>query len=285
MLNMENLFAYTEVQYQLVYHILVLGVGTMLAGLVYFMVTSRFVAPKYRVSSFLSAVVMVSAALILYNQQMSWAESFAWDGKAHVPMLEENFSNGFRYANWSIDVPCLLIQLLIVLNITGAKFRSTFVGFVVAGLLMIWTGYVGQFYETSNITQLLIWGAISTVFYVYINYLIGMRIFKNLADMPKTARRVMKSVFWLLMISWVLYPLAYLAPWYAPSADGMVARQIMFTTADITSKVIYGVLLGYAAQVRSAAEGYEPAVKSLISDGKLPESMRLSSSKTAVPSS
>lgn len=44
---------------------------------------------------------------------------------------------------------------------------------------------------------------------------------------------------------------------------GVVARQVIYTVADISSKVVYGVLLTMAAQIRSEAEGYqeEPLLK------------------------
>jgi len=41
------------------------------------------------------------------------------------------------------------------------------------------------------------------------------------------------------------------------SEAGVVGRQITYTIADISSKVIYGVLLTQVAQIRSKADGYE----------------------------
>lgn len=64
-----------------------------------------------------------------------------------------------------------------------------------------------------------------------------------------------------MLVSWLLYPGAYLMPAMWDSADGVVARQITYTVADITSKVIYGVLLSVIARKVSAAEGYAPAVE------------------------
>ena len=41
------------------------------------------------------------------------------------------------------------------------------------------------------------------------------------------------------------------------SEAGVVGRQLVYTVADISSKVIYGVLLGFIAQIRSEADGYK----------------------------
>lgn len=257
--NMENLFSYNSVQFDIVSHILTLGVGAQVAGFVYFLSTAKETSPRYRLSSTLSAVVMVSAALILANQQFSWSQAFTWDGNRWNPS-DSTFSNGYRYVNWSIDVPMLLTQLLVVLGISGKQFRRTFIGFVVGGLLMIYTGYVGQFYETTSLTTMNSWGAVSTVFMIYICYLVGMSIFKTAQNMPGDTGRQARAIFWLLILSWTLYPIAYLMPWLSPTPNGMVARQILYTVADISSKVIYGVMLSQLATKLSALEGYMPAV-------------------------
>jgi bacteriorhodopsin len=260
--NMENHFAYTSAQFDIVTHVLTLGVGAQIAGLIYFVLTRKNSAPRYQLSSVLSAVVMVSAALILLNQQINWTSAFTWDGQMWQ-RSDSTFSNGYRYVNWSIDVPMLLTQLLIVLGITGAKFKRIWLGFTLGGLAMIYTGYVGQFYETTSIPNLLIWGGISSVFMVYICYLVGVTIFRTAHTLPGTTGSLMRSIFWLLIASWTLYPIAYLVPWFMPTEWGMVLRQTLYTVADITSKVIYGVMLSRVADERSAHEGYLPALESL----------------------
>ena len=120
-----------------------------------------------------------------------------------------------------------------------------------------------------SISQLLLWGAISTVFFVYMNYIVGIRIFPSLKVLPAPAARVMRRVFWLMMFAWTLYPIAYLVPWIMPSADGVVWRQAFFTLADVSSKVVYGIMITYVALVRSAAEGFEPAVKLFRASGNV----------------
>ena len=40
--------------------------------------------------------------------------------------------------------------------------------------------------------------------------------------------------------------------------SGVVGRQMTYTVADVCSKVIYGVMLTYVAQILSKEEGYEP---------------------------
>ncbi len=107
--------------FQLVSHVLTLGYAAMAASLIFFILTIKTNLPKYRMSSVLSVVVMVSALLLLFEQQNQWVEAFTLNNGVYE--LTGNFSNGFRYLNWLIDVPMLLIQILFVVGVAGAAFK------------------------------------------------------------------------------------------------------------------------------------------------------------------
>lgn len=259
LISFENLFSYSPMGYDIVAHTLTLGYAVMLAALFYFAMTIRTVAPRYRISSVLSVVVMVSAALILFSQQLSWTNAFAFNATTGLYERVANadaFSNGYRYLNWLIDVPMLLFQILFVVQLTSARRASLRNQFFISGPLMIVTGYIGQFYETTNLTAFLVWGLISTIFFVHVLYLMYMIIKDARSTLSPRAARVMGAIWWLFLISWMLYPGAYLMPLLLNSEAGVVGRQITYTVADITSKVIYGVLLTAVAQIRSEEEGY-----------------------------
>ncbi len=266
MLTFENLFSYSPMAHDMVAHVLTLGYAVMLAALAYFILTIRTVAPRYRISSVLSVVVMVSAFLLLYMQKTSWMDTFAYNpatGLYETADSGARFSNGFRYLNWLIDVPMLLLQILFVVELTKQRRDSLRTQFFISGPLMIITGYIGQFYESTNTTALLIWGAISTAFFVHVLYLMYRLISESRKGLPAAASRIMGSIWWLFLFSWMLYPGGYLMPVLLNSEAGVVGRQITYTVADIASKVIYGVLLARVAQIRSEAEGYreEPLLK------------------------
>lgn len=256
-MNLENLLTYNPVQWQIVAHILVLGFAAQAAGFVYFIMTMRDLAPRYRIASVLGSIVMVSAFLLLYAQSQSWQNTFVFENGAFV-RGEGMFSNGFRYLNWLIDVPLLLLQLVVVLGLAAAAARRLGVLFVGSGVAMIVLGYVGQFYETSSLAGLWIWGAVSTIFYAVLLYLAWTEIGKALPRMPEAAASMLKLIRWVFVVFWTFYPIAYIIPAIWPTADGVVARQLLFTVADIVAKVIYGVMITKVAIDLSRAEGYTP---------------------------
>lgn len=259
-MNVENTFSYDFFQYTIVSHVFTVGYAAMASGLVYFLLTSKNSLPRYQLSSTLSAVVMISAFLELLVISLRWNSSFVFDGEAFVSSGQTLFSNGYRYMNWTIDVPVLLTQLLIVLGVTGAAFRRGWITFTVAGLAMIYTGYAGQFYEVERSAPFWIWGSISTVFFLVILWLVHRTVYGNVGRLPEEVHSLVRAVWWLLLFSWLLYPGAYLMPALWDSADGVVARQITYTVADVTSKVVYGILLAVIARKVSKHEGHGEAV-------------------------
>jgi len=261
---------FSEMAYQMVAHVLTLSYAVMLAALFYFVLAIKGVAPKYRMSSILSVVVMVSAFLLLYVQANNWTSSFKFDierGRYYLGNGSDLFNNGYRYLNWLIDVPMLLFQILFVITLKRSSFSSIRNQFWFSGAGMIITGYIGQFYEVTNLVAFAVWGAISTLFFIHILYLMKKVINEGKEGIPLKAQQTLNSIWVLFLVSWMLYPGAYLMPHLLGieggffNESGVVGRQITYTVADICSKVIYGILLTNVAVILSKHEGYKPEVE------------------------
>jgi bacteriorhodopsin len=260
-MSFENLFSYSATQFEIVLGVFTLTAAVFAACLVYSIATAGSISPRYRLTSYLTGVVMVSAFFELGLLALRWSGAFAWDGTAYV-LTDSLFSNGFRYMNWSIDVPVLLTQLLIVGGITGTLFFRRWAAFVIAGLAMIWTGYVGQFDEIDGGAQFWVWGAVSTVFYVWLLVVAYQTIRDAKASSSPGVAKMFGAVWYLFVVSWSIYPLAYVMPQIWNDPNGVVARNLIYSFADISSKAVYGVLLAAIAQKLSAEQGFQPAIDS-----------------------
>lgn len=262
---------YSEMAYQMVAHTLTVGYAIMFAALIYFILTIKTVQPKYRTTAVLSVVVMVSAGLLLFIQAQNWDQAFAFDSQSGRYMLADSsalFNNGYRYLNWLIDVPMLLFQILFVVSLTKSSFSATRNRFWISGTAMILTGYVGQFYEVTNFTLFVVWGTISTVFFIDILITMKKVINEGSEGIPADAQRYMGYIWTIFLFSWMLYPGAYLMPYLIPpgleasitgwaAEAAVVGRTMTYTVADVTSKVIYGILLTIVAQILSKEAGYD----------------------------
>jgi bacteriorhodopsin len=134
---------------------------------------------------------------------------------------------------------------------------------------MILTGYVGQYFEPAvagvpgyeGAEQFWIWGLISTAFYVWMLLILANAVRNPKGDPSDQVRSRLKFCFWFLLATWSIYPLAYAMPLFSPTADGVVVRQVIYTIADVSSKLVFGVILSQVALQRSANEGFKPALE------------------------
>jgi hypothetical protein len=77
------------------------------------------------------------------------------------------------------------------------------------------------------------------------------------------AQPIFGAILPLFYISWFLYPGAYLMPalmtfGIADYEFAIVAQQMTYTIADITSKVIYGAMLNISSTILSEEQGFVP---------------------------
>lgn len=254
--------------FEIVNHILTLGYASMAAALLYFAMTKNSSMPKYRLSAVISVVVMTSAFLLLYTQRESWSNAYTFTGEGYT--LKEGaelFTNGYRYLNWMIDVPMLLIQILFVAEIVGKKRLSYMKKFTFSGVMMILLGYVGQFYEpgrlNADIGAWAIWGLLSTAFFIHVLILIKQVIKDGASRMEGPAKGIFAAILPLFYVSWWLYPIAYAAPVLLETGVSyeftVVSQQVIYTIADISSKVIYGIMLTVTATMLSEQQGFSEA--------------------------
>lgn len=262
--NIENLVPLTSGQYTMGSLILMVSYGAHFAFIIYFVLTSFQLAPRYRVVPILSAVVMASAGLSLLREFSLWDASYAFDGSLYQPLSEgSTFTNAFRYGNWTITVPLLLTQLGIALALPRKELYPRAARMIISALLMIWTGLYGQFGETGDWSRLNIWGVISTVFFVWLIIEVRGVIAQGVATSPGELKAWPKNIFWYFLATWGLYPIAYALPQLGFTGDVVVTRQLLFSIADISTKLVYGIILSRYVLRRSALEGYVPAAEAL----------------------
>ena len=129
-------------EYLLVYNVFSLVVASMFGAFIYFAFNVSQVSKKYRSAVVVSAVVVAVAGYHYFRIFTGWA-----DGE---------FNEGYRYADWLLTVPLLLIELLIVLGITSEKRRPLAIKLVIAAIAMIALGYPGEV-STSDSTKWIFW--------------------------------------------------------------------------------------------------------------------------------
>jgi bacteriorhodopsin len=127
---------------------------------------------------------------------------------------------------------------------------------------MIVLGYPGdmhtQLFGLTNGT----WGALSTIPFLYIMYVLFVEISKSLASQSAKVQGLLKGARLLLVATWGVYPITFIlamgaAPGDAPSFSDVVAREIGYSIADILAKCVFGLIIFTVARIKSAEESKE----------------------------
>lgn len=262
--SIENLVALTPGQYTSGSLILMVSYGAHFAFILFFLAMAWQLAPRYRIVPIMSAVVMASAGLSLMREFSLWQESYELVGTMYQPLAENtSFTNAFRYGNWTITVPILLTQLAIAFGLPRPELQKRAIRMIIPAVLMIWTGLMGQFGETGDWSRLNIWGIISTVFFAWLIVEVRGVITRGVQTSPAQLQGWPKNIWWYFLATWGIYPIAYALPQLGFTGDVVVVRQLLFSIADISSKLIYGLILSRYVLRRSALEGYVPAAEAL----------------------
>jgi len=225
--------------YTLVYNALSFGTAVMLGAFVYFLTQINSVAKAYRSGVAVSAVVVGIAGYHYYR---------IWQGFSEGEMNE-----GYRYADWLITVPLLVIELLIVLGVANEVRKGLMRKLVPATVLMIALGYPGEV-SSDNGTKWL-WWVLAMIPFVYILWVLYGQLQEASSRESGAVAGAIKNATVVLVVTWCVYPIAYLFPVFDANSEGLeVLRQVGYTFADITAKALYGLMILGIAKARTANE-------------------------------
>src|SRR5918998_3170074 len=261
-----------------------LGAGFALFAYFVYSWTSRTeVSVRYR-PSVLAGLCLAGVAMLAYLLlYQDWDSGFRLEGDVYVPTEEARTSESTRYIDWSVTVPLLTVELLAVCSVAGAKARALRFRTMAAAFLMIFTGYLGSqvLAQGRDVTALVVWGLISTVFFVYLYVALIGAVRRSLPTMGAEAGASLRNATIVLLGSFGVYPLVYAVPVFAEVTPAwFTAMQVAYSAADVVAKIGFGVLVHKVAKLRTAedvAAGIdthpEPVWSSNVpkSDGVLPE--------------
>ena len=241
-------------QWNLVYNTFSFGLVSMLACTVYTLVAQARVLPKYRNALVMSSMVTFIAGYHYWRIFNSFSESS--DGlKVDLSGAPGSFNEAYRYVDWLLTVPLLLVEVIAVLALAKEVSMSLIMRLVPASAAMIALGYPGEISTDQN-TQVL-YGVLSTLPFLYILYVLFVELTKSLDRQPAGVAATVKNLRLLLIATWGVYPIAYILGMGAgdPTANAFVGVQVGYTIADVLAKCVFGLTILKIARMKSHAEG------------------------------
>ncbi|GAB2914336.1 hypothetical protein GCM10027047_10440 [Rhodococcus aerolatus] len=247
-------------QYELVLYGLVVAFLALFAAGVYSFATRHEVSKKYRPASLASALICWIASLAYLALVVTFLTKYSAnaDGTRYTP-APGTIITGLRYTDWTVTVPLLVVELLAVCSLARQRVRTLRLVGVAAAFLMIVTGFLGVVaagQSSASTAELLIWGVVSTVFFVVLYPVLIGAVRETRATIGAEAGVSLRNATILLLSVFGVYPIVYLVPLWAGdgSAAWATTIQLAFTAADITAKVGFGVLIHKVAKLRTAED-------------------------------
>ena len=242
----------TNGQFNLVYNVLSLGLASMLFTSIFLFVGRDRVLPRYRMAVMVSGTVTAIATYHYFRMFDNFNHAFA-GMTANNP---DAYNVGYRYVDWLLTVPLLLVELVAVLALARAAQSSILNRLVPAAAAMILLGYPGDAkLDIMGITPG-IWGLLSTIPFLYILYVLFVELGKSLERQSAAVQRKVKELRLLLLATWGVYPIAFIANMNATGFDeaGFVLREVGYSVADILAKCLFGLVIFTIARIKSAED-------------------------------
>jgi len=249
------MFSMTAGQFDLVYNSLSFTLASMMASTIFFWLRLGSVNEKYKSALTITGLVTFIAAYHYIRIFNSWTEAYAFGADGGAPTLTgQPFNDAYRYMDWLLTVPLLLIEIVFCMNLPAAEISSTSWKLGVASGLMIVIGYPGELIVTASATRFFYWvGAMIPFLYVVYTLLVGLNGAIASEGNPAVAA-MLKQVCWATVISWCTYPVVYLFPLMGfEGANAVVAIQLGYCVSDIISKCGVGFLIYNITITKSAA--------------------------------
>jgi len=236
-------------QYDLIYNAFSFAFATLAAATIFFWLGRSQVHDRYKTALTITGLVTFIAAYHYLRIFDSWGAAYdVVDGT--VVATGVAFNAAYRYVDWLLTVPLLLIELILVMGLSRAETisRATRLGILAA--LMIALGYPGEVSETASSRW--IWGLASMVPFLWIVYELFVGLSKSIAAQPEDVRGLVNTARWVTVLSWAFYPVVYFAGAIGlGGAEAQTIIEVGYTIADLTSKVLFGVLI-YMIAVRKS---------------------------------
>ncbi|MEN9969852.1 MAG: hypothetical protein RLZZ229_60 [Actinomycetota bacterium] len=239
-------------QFNLVYNILSLGLASMLFTSIFLFVARERVLPRYRMAVMVSGTVTAIATYHYFRMFDNFNHAFA-GLEGNVP---DAYNVGYRYVDWLLTVPLLLVELVAVLALARAAQSSILNRLVPAAAAMIALGYPGDAKLDIYGIDPSVWGLLSTIPFLYILYVLFIELGKSLSKQSVAVQRKVKLLRILLIATWGVYPITFILAMGSTgfNANEFVAREVGYSIADILAKCLFGLVIFSIARIKSAEE-------------------------------
>jgi bacteriorhodopsin len=243
-------------QWSAVYNALSFGIAGMGSATIFFWIESANVHKKFRTALCITGLVTAIATYHYVRIFNSWNDAYGVtagsDGEYVVTLTGQPFNDAYRYVDWLLTVPLLLIELILVMGLPAAETASLSMQLGVASAAMVALGYPGEIQD--DLMQRWLWWALAMVPFAFVVEKLLIGLGQATETQPESARGLIGNARMLTVVSWLTYPFVYIIKNVGiGGATAQCAEQIGYSIADFVAKAVFGVLIWGIAKAKSEA--------------------------------
>ena len=236
-------------QYHLVTNALSFTIAVMGAATIFLFLGRSQVAAPYKTAVTISGLVTAIALYHYLRIFSSWEAAYVVSDGV-VKASGTGFNDAYRYVDWLLTVPLLLLELILVMRLSAAETFQK--GTTLAGLaaVMVILGYPGE--VSADPGTRWFWWSLSMIPFLVIVFQLLVGLSKSIEAQPVAARGLVSSARWITLLTWSFYPIVFTLPMLGVSGgSSIVAVQVGYTIADILAKAAFGIYIWNIAMRKS----------------------------------
>ena len=208
------------------------------ASTVFFLMESMRIGGKWGTSLTVSALVTFIAAFHYMYMREVWVTT-------------GTSPTDFRYIDWLLTVPLLMIEFYLILAAITAVSGGIFWRLLLGTLVMLVPGYMGEAGYMDQTVGFII-GMLGWAFILY-EIFMGEASKVAASQASDAVRKSYGLMKWTVTIGWSIYPIGYFFGYLAGGTDPGTLN-IVYNLADVLNKIAFGLFIWYAANQETSAK-------------------------------
>merc|ERR1712078_591622 len=210
----------------------------------------------YRTPLIITGLVTAIATYHYVRIFNSWVNAFELkqtDDSYAVSLSGVPFNDAYRYVDWLLTVPLLLIELILVMRLPAEESASLSWKLGTASAIMVALGYPGEIQDDLSVRWF--WWALAMLPFCYVVLALVGGLNEATEKQPDSVRGLVVSARYLTAVSWLTYPFVYIVKNIGlAGAAATTYEQVGYSCADVIAKAVFGVLIWAIAAGKSEAE-------------------------------
>jgi bacteriorhodopsin len=202
----------------------------LVASTVFFFLERDRVSAKWKTSLTVSGLVTLVAAVHYFYMRDVWVAT------GETPTV-------FRYIDWLITVPLLMIEFYLILSAITKVPVGVFWRLMIGTLVMLIGGYLGEAGYMPVLPAFII-GMLGWAYILY-EIFMGQASKINAEKAPASVQSAFNTMRLIVTIGWAIYPIGYFFGYFTGSSptDSANALNIIYNLADVLNKIAFGLII------------------------------------------